>query len=200
MKKIIVIGASGNVGKAVVEELGRRHQLITAGRNSGQHQVQMEDSASVRALFARVGPFDGVVVAAGGFHFGPLQEMTPAQFRIGIDSKLMGQVNVALAAQEFLNDGGTITLTSGIDVHHPIRFAANASTANAAIEGFVRAAAVELPRGLRINAVSPTLLQESQAQFGDFFLGFETAPASRVALGYARSVDGVETGKTYRVW
>jgi hypothetical protein len=103
-------------------------------------------------------------------------------------------------AQEQLNDGGSITLTSGSVAQNPIRFGANAITVNAAVEAFAVGAAVELPRGLRINVVSPTLLTESVATYGAFFHGFETVPASRVALGYARSVDGVENGRTYRVW
>lgn len=198
--KIVVIGATGAVGKAVVEQLGQRHELVTVGSSSGQYQVKFEDEASVRALFAQLGKVDAVVVTAGELHFGPLHEMTPEQFRKGLNSKLMGQVNVALVAQEYLNDGGSITLTSGIVGQQPIRFGANASTVNAALEGFVLGAAVELQRGLRINVVSPTVLTESLPAYGPFFHGFEPADGKRVALAYSRSVEGVETGKTYKVW
>ncbi|AXA94260.1 short chain dehydrogenase [Massilia sp. YMA4] len=198
--KIIVIGATGTIGKAVVEQLGTRHDIVTAGRNSGQYQVRIEDPASVAALFARTGPVDGVVVAAGDLHFGPLADMTPEQFRIGLDSKLMGQVHVALAAQHRLNDGGSITLTGGIVGHQPIRQGANASTVNRALEGFVVGAAIELPRALRINLVDPTVLTESLPQYGEYFHGFEPADARRVALAYSRSVEGAQTGQVYRVW
>jgi NAD(P)-dependent dehydrogenase (short-subunit alcohol dehydrogenase family) len=197
--KIIVIGAAGTIGRAVVQQLGQRHEIVTVGASSGQHQVQIEDPASVRALFERTGKVDAVVVTAGALHFGPLQEMTPEQFRTGLDSKLMGQVNVALAAQEFLNDGGSITLTSGIVGSQPIRYGANASAVNAAVEGFALGAAVELQRGLRINVVNPSLLTESLEAYGPYFRGFETVPAARVALAYSRSVEGAESGKTYRV-
>ncbi len=200
MKKIIVIGASGTIGKGIVEQLGLRHEVITAGRNSGQYQVKIEEPASVQALFEKVGKVDGVVVAAGDLHFGPLAEMTAEQFQVGLNSKLMGQVNVALAAQKYLNDGGSITLTSGTVSDNPIRFGANASTVNRAVEGFVMGAAVELQRGLRINVVSPTLVDESVEAYGPYFYGFETVPVKRVALAYSRSVEGVENGKTYRVW
>jgi len=198
--KIIVIGANGTIGKAVVEQLGARHEILTAGRNSGQYQVRIEDHADVVALFERTGPVDGVVVAAGDLHFGPLTDMTPEQFHVGLNSKLMGQVNVALAAQHKLSDGGVITLTSGSVGTHPIRYGANASTVNRAVEGFVLGAAIELPRGLRINLVDPTVLTESMPQYGAYFPGYEPVDASRVALAYARSVEGPETGKTYRVW
>lgn len=200
MKKIIVIGASGTIGKGIVEQLGLRHEVITVGRNSGQFQVKIEDPASVESLFKQVGKVDGVVVAAGDLHFGLLAEMTAEQFQIGLNSKLMGQVNVALAAQKYLNDGGSITLTSGSVSENPIRYGANASTVNRAVEGFVTGAAVEMPRGLRINVISPTLVDESVEAYGPYFYGMETVPVKRVALAYSRSVEGAENGKNYRVW
>ena len=201
--KVLVIGATGTVGSAVTEELGKRHQIVSVGGKGGQYQVDMADIAQVRRLFAEAGEsgkFDAVVVTAGVLHFAPLAEFTPEQYRIGLDSKLMGQVNVALVAQEHLNDGGSITLTSGIVAEQPIRNGAAASMTNAAVEGFVRGAAIELARGIRINVVSPTVLEESLEAYGPFFPGFEPAAASRVALAYRRSVEGAQTGQVYRVW
>ena len=198
--KVIVIGATGAVGKAVVAELGQRHEVVTVGARGGQLQVDFADIASVRSLFAKVGKVDAVVVAAGSLHFAPLASFTPEQFYVGLNSKLMGQVNVALVAQEYLNDGGSITLTSGIVAEQPIRNGASASMVNSAVEGFVRGAAIELPRGLRINVVSPTVLQESMDSYGPFFIGFEPIAASRAALSYARSVDGAQTGQVYKAW
>jgi NAD(P)-dependent dehydrogenase (short-subunit alcohol dehydrogenase family) len=198
--KVIVIGASGTVGKAVVEELERRHDIVTVGAGSGQYQADITDIGQVRALFGKVGKVDAVVVAAGALHFAPLADFTPEQFYVGIHSKLMGQVNVALVAQASLNDGGSITLTSGIVADEPIRNGASATMVNAAIEGFVRASAIELRRGLRINVVSPTVLEESMGSYGPFFIGFEPIAASRAALSYARSVDGGQTGQVYKAW
>jgi NAD(P)-dependent dehydrogenase (short-subunit alcohol dehydrogenase family) len=152
--KIIVIGASGSVGKAVAAELAQRHEVIKVGKTSGEHQADITDIASVRDLFGRIGKVDAVVLAAGSLHFGPLADMTPEQFGIGLKDKLMGQVNVVLAGQDYVNDGGSFTLISGIVGEEPIRYGANATTVNAAVEGFARAAAIELPRGLRINVVN----------------------------------------------
>lgn len=198
--KIMVIGASGAVGKAVVEQLGQRHEIVAVGARSGEHQADIADIAQVKALFAKVGKVDAVVVAAGALHFAPLAGFTPEDFHVGLNSKLMGQVNVAMVAQQYLNDGGSITLTSGIVAEQPIRNGASASMVNSAVEGFVRGAAIELPRGLRINVVSPTVLEESMGSYGPFFIGFAPAPAKRVALSYARSVDGAQTGQVYRAW
>ena len=198
-KKILVVGATGTLGQAVVRELSGKHELIEVGRSRGQHQVDITDSASIHALFERVGKVDAIVSTAGKVHFGPLSDMTAQQFRIGLHDKLLGQIDLALIGQHFLNDGGSITLTSGILSEEPIRLGVNATTVNAALEGFVRAAAFELSRGQRINVVSPTLVEESLKSHGAFFSGFETVPASRAALAYVRSIDGVQTGRVYRV-
>ncbi len=198
--KVLVIGASGTIGKAVANALAARHEVIGAGTQSGDYRADIADIGQVRALFAQVGKVDAVVVAAGAVHFAPLSEFTPEQFQVGINSKLMGQVNVALVAPEYLNDGGSITLTSGILSEQPIRFGAGATLVGGAIDAFARAAAIELPRGLRINVVSPTVLEESWPKYGPYFAGFETAPASRVALAYSRSVEGAQTGQVLKVW
>ncbi len=151
--KILIIGATGTVGKAVSAALAS-HELIRAGRSSGDHQVDITDDASVTALFERVGRVDAIVSATGQMHFGPLAEMSAAQFDIGLQHKLLGQVRVALIGQRYLNAGGSITLTGGIVAHEPIRNGANASSVNAALEGFVRGAAIELANGSRINVIS----------------------------------------------
>lgn len=197
--KILLIGASGTIGRAVAQHLGQRHELITAGRHSGDRRVDLTQDASVAALLDAVGPLDAIVSTAGNLHFGPLGTMTGEQFNVGLQDKLLGQVRLALLGQQVLRDGGSITLTSGVLAIEPIRNGANATAVNAALEAFAAAAAIELPRGQRINVVSPTLLTESLDTYGPFFPGFETVPAERVALAYQRSVEGAQTGRVYRV-
>ena len=197
--KILLIGASGTIGQAVLANLSARHEVITVGRTSGKHRADFSQPGSVAALFKAVGKVDAIVSSAGNLHFGPLAEMTPEQFNLGLQDKLLGQVQLALLGQHYLNDGGSITLTSGIVGIEPIRNGANATAVNAAIDGFVAAAAIELARGVRINAVSPTILTESVGSYGPFFPGFETVPAARAALAYQRSVEGGQTGRVYRV-
>jgi NAD(P)-dependent dehydrogenase (short-subunit alcohol dehydrogenase family) len=199
MKKIVVIGATGTLGQAVSAELKARHEVIEVGATRGQYHVDSTDPASIERLFREIGKVDGVVTATGKVHFGPLPEMTVEQFWVGLRDKLMGQINVVLVGQQYVNDGGSFTLTSGILTDEPIREGANATTVNLALEGFVRGAAIELPRGLRINVVSPTVLTESLEAYGPYFRGFEAVTAQRAAQAYLRSVEGAQTGRVYRV-
>lgn len=199
--KILLVGANGTLGQAVARQLGQQHQILSAGRHSGELRVDLTDDASVADLFARTGTVDAVISTTGAVHFGPLQEMTPAQFNLGLQDKLLGQVRLALAAQHHLSAGGSITLTSGIISAHPIRDGVNATAVNAALEGFVRAAALELlPRGLRINVISPNVLVESMADYGPYFPGFEAVTAQRAALAFQRAVEGIQSGETITVW
>ena len=197
--KILLIGAAGTVGSAIDRELSTRHEILRIGRSSGEFQVDISDSASIRQLFERTGRFDALICAAGNVSFVPLADMTEKDFALGLQDKLMGQVNLLLIGREFANDGASFTLTSGILDRDPIRTGSSAALVNAALDGFVRAAAIELPRGLRINSVSPTVLEEAMGKYAAYFRGFKPVPAADVALAYAKSVEGLQTGQTYQV-
>ncbi len=150
------------------------------------------------------GALDAVVCAAGAVNFDPLAAIKPARieassYGLGLANKLMGQVNLALAAGERLKDGGSVTLISGITARAPIAAGSSAGMVNGALEAFVMAAAVEMPRGIRINVVSPSVFEESMAGYGPFFRGFDPVPVARAARAFSRSVEGLESGKTYRV-
>lgn len=198
--KILIVGAHGTLGRAIAANLGARHTLVTAGRNSGDVRMNLRDKATLAAGLAQVGPVDAIISAAGKLAFAPLLEMTEEQWRTGLEDKLMGQVNLALLGVPYLRDGGSITLTTGILSHQPIRTGTSATLVNRAVEGFVFAAATELPRGIRINAVSPGLLSESAVQGAAMFPGFEPVAEARAALAFQRSVEGGETGQTFAVY
>ncbi|EKP0259740.1 short chain dehydrogenase [Aeromonas sobria] len=197
--KIVIVGASGTVGSAVSELLAKDHQVIRVGHSQGDATVDMRDPASIKALFAQLSQFDALVVASGSVAFNGLTEMTDEQWQVGVESKLMGQINLTRAAIPYLNDKGSITLISGILSEEPINWGVSASTVNGAIDHFVKAAACELPRGLRINVVSPTVLEESMDKYADFFPGFVPVPAAKVAQAYKKSVLGIQTGQVFRV-
>ncbi len=201
--RILLVGAGGTLGRAVAAELGSRHEIIAAGRNAAL-TLDITDPASIAAALAGCGELDAVACAAGHVNFRPLDAITPAAigesvYTLGLADKLMGQVNLTLAARDVLREGGSITLISGILADSPIAAGSSASMVNGALEAFVRAAAIELPRGLRINCVSPGVLSESMADYGPFFRGFRPVAAADAALAYSRSIEGRQTGQVYRV-
>ena len=145
--KILLIGASGTVGSAVKAELAQRHEVISIGRSSGDFQVDISDSASIRRLFEQTGRFDALVCAAGSVNFVALGEMSETDFELGLRDKLMGQVNLLLIGREYANDGASFTFTTGVLSRDPIRSGASAALVNGAIDSFVRAAAIERDDG-----------------------------------------------------
>ncbi|RCK52214.1 short-chain dehydrogenase [Thalassospira profundimaris] len=198
--KILLIGASGTIGKGVAAELGARHDIITAGRSSGDVQIDIRDPASIRAAYEKVGAVDAVVSTAGKVHFGDFAEMDEEKYRIGINDKLMGQVNLVLIGRDYVADRASFTLTTGILTKDPIRYGSSASMVNGAVEAFVRAAATEMPAGLRINAVSPGVIAEAMEGYAPFFRGHDPVPAAKAALGYAKSVEGLQTGQVFEIF
>ena len=202
--RILVIGASGVLGRAIVAELAARHDIFPAGSASGDIRIDIADPDSIAAGLKAAGALDAVVCAAGAVNFTPLAAIKPAvleqsSYGLGLANKLMGQVNLALAARDALNDGGSITLIAGVLSQVPIAAGSSASMVNAALEAFAMAAAIEMPRGIRINVVSPTVFEELMAAYGPFFRGFDPTPVARAARAFSRSIEGLETGKTYRV-
>ena len=198
--KIVLVGASGTIGKAIVTELGPRHEIVKVGHSSGDATVDIASSKSIRSLFEKTGKVDAVVSAAGQVHFGPLETLTEEEFEIGIRSKLMGQINLVLIGRDYVNDGGSFTLTSGVLSQDPIVAGSSASMANAGVEGFALGASIEMPRGIRINVVCPEILEESMERIGAFFRGHVPVPASKVALAYSKSVEGRLNGQVFRVF
>jgi len=202
--RILVIGASGVLGRAIVAELGARHEIIKAGSKSGEIRIDISDPTSIVAGLAAAGPLDAVACAAGAVNFHPLSAVSVASiaessYGLGLANKLMGQVNLSLAARDALREDGSITLIAGVLSGDPIVAGSSASMVNGAIESFARAAAIELPRGLRINAVSPTVFEESMQGYGPFFRGFDPVPVARAARAFSRSIEGRQTGQVYRV-
>ena len=203
--RILVIGASGVLGRAVVTELSPRHEIVSAGSKSGDIRIDIADPASIVAGLTAVGQLDAVACTAGAVNFHPLSVIKPAllghsSYGLGLTNKLMGQVNLALAGRDHLNDGGSITLISGVTADAPIATGSSASMVSGALHSFVMTAAVEMPRGIRLNVVSPTVFEELMDDYGPFFRGFDPVPVARAARAFSRSIEGLQTGQTYRVY
>ena len=189
--RILVIG-TGTIGRAVVAALSGGNEVISASLRSTTHKVDMTDSASIQQMYRSLGTLDAVVCAAGQAKFAPLAQLSDSDFRFSLDNKLMGQVNIVRLGFEHVRDGGSFTLTAGSLAQAPMPGSAAISLVNAGIEGFARAAALEAPRRIRVNAVSPPWVTETlQALKMDMPDGL---PAAVVARAYVRSVTGADSG------
>ena len=198
--KIVLIGANGKIGELVQTAMaGAGHEIVKVGRKSGDFQVDIESRESIRRLYQVVGSFDAVAVAAGEVVFAPLSRLTAENWQFSLGSKLMGQISLVQEATPFINERGSFTLVSGILNDDPIFAGVAASTVSGALEAFVRAAAIELPKGLRINVVSPTMLKESESQFAQFFVGMIPVEGWKVGQAYKRAILGAQTGSVYKV-
>ncbi|GCF94994.1 short chain dehydrogenase [Enterococcus florum] len=199
--RIIVVGGNGTIGKAVVDVLkAENHEVITAGRTSGDLSVDMTSPESIEAMFQKLGAVDAIVSTAGAAKKVNVEKMTPKDLHLAVESKLLGQINLALIGQNYLRRGGSITLTTGIMKDDPIANGASSAMANGGVAAFVKAAAVDFTRGIRINCVSPNVLEESYDRLKDSFKGFVPVPASRVAAAFLKSVAGCQTGQEYQVY
>ncbi|WP_026701678.1 short chain dehydrogenase [Salibacterium aidingense] len=198
--KILLIGATGLLGKAVMKELEEKNEIIRAARHNADVEVDITKPDSIKRMFDQIGKVDAVISATGHAHFGPLEEITPELNETTIESKLKGQVNLVLLGMDYVNDGGSFTLTTGVIMDEPIYQGASSAMANGAVKAFAKSAAAEAPRGIRINTVSPTVFQESSEELRAFFPGFEPVPLNKVALTFRKSVEGVQTGQSYEIY
>lgn len=198
--KVLIVGASGTIGNEVTKLLKDDHEIIRAGRNGADVQVDITSEESIQKMYEQIGNVDAVVNASGGANFSPVTELTPELNEKGIQSKLKGQVNLVLLGLDYMNANGSFTLTTGVMMDDPIAQGASAAMANGGVRSFVKAAAIEMPRGIRINSVSPNAVQESWERLHSLFPGFNPVPAGRVALAYKKSVYGLQTGENYEVY
>lgn len=192
--RILVIGAHGTIGREIVKALSPEHEVLGASRSGSEIEVDITDPASIRAMYERIGTVDAVISAAGSGAWKPLAELDDADFARSLGYKLMGQVNVVRYGLAHVRDGGSITTTSGVLSQSPMTGSAAISLVNAGLEGFTRAAALEAPRGIRVNVVSPPWVTETLIEMGSSDLS-HGKPAATVAQAYVRSVTGSETGQ-----
>ncbi|MRT92991.1 short chain dehydrogenase [Ancylomarina sp. 16SWW S1-10-2] len=196
MKTIILIGANGKMGQAALTGLGK-HKIITAGRSADNYdfQVDITSEASLRKLYEDVGHFDAVVNTVGVCEYANFTEMTEEQWMSTILSKMMGQINIVRIGQEYIADKGSFTLITGILNTKPIPLAIADATTSGAIDTFVKCVAFEMPRGIRVNSINPTVLEEAWDVYGEMMPGFEPVPGRLVGKAFERSVDGFITGQ-----
>ena len=198
--KILIIGGAGTIGKKVSVHFAKKHEVINGGRNSGHVHVDIDDSQSIVAMFDAVGKVDAIVCIAGEAKWAAFESMSEDDYYIGLRSKLMGQVNLVRIGQDYLNPGGSFTLTTGILADHPVVMTTSAAMVNGGIHSFVKAAALELKNGQRINVVSSGLVEDAVAKYEAYFPGHNPIPMVKVINGYVKSVAGKNTGEIIRMY
>ncbi len=198
--KLIVIGGNGTIGKKVVAHFSKTHEIIIAGRTSGDVTVDIADSGSIKAMFESVGIIDAILCIAGEAKWAPFDSLTEDDYYIGLRSKLMGQVNLVRIGQDYLNTGGSFTLTTGILADYPVVMTTSAAMVNGGIHSFVKAAALELKNELRINVVSSGLVEDAVEKYEAYFPGHNPIPMKKVINGYVKSVEGKGTGEIIRMY
>ena len=198
--KILIIGGRGTIGSKVSAHFSKKHEVITAGRTSGDVTVDMTDSASITAMFEKTGKIDAVVCTAGEAKWAEFDALSEDDFYIGIKSKLMGQVNLVRIGRDYMNAGGSFTLSTGILADHPVLMTTSAAMVNGGIHSFVKAACLELKNNLRINVVSSGLVEDAVDHYEAYFPGHNPIPMKKVVNGFVKSVEGANTGEIIRMY
>ncbi len=195
--KIIIVGATGTMGKHLANAFEKEHEIVRVAKKDGDIQADITSTDSIEKMFKQVGPFDALISTAGPTYVGPWKKLNDKEFRQGVEGKMMGQINLVLIGQHYINPKGSFTLITGALTHDPQKNFANASAANGAVEGFVRAAAIELENGIRINAVSPTVIENSP-QYFPYFPGDIPVTMQQLEFGFRKSVFGANTGQVIK--
>ena len=198
--KILIIGGYGTIGKKVSDFFRNGHDVVIAGRNQGDYQLDIADSRNIEAGLKEIGKVDAIVNIAGEAKWAPFDELTEEDYYIGLKSKLMGQVNLVRIGQHHLRDNGSITLTTGILADDPVYMTASAAMVNGAIHSFVKAVSLELRHKLRLNVVSSGLVEDAYEHYKDYFPGHHVIPMDKMVNGYARSVLGKGNGEIIRIY
>lgn len=193
--RILVVGASGTIGRPLCAELATRHEVIAAGRSGRDLAVDVTSAESIERMFQSAGHVDACICVAASGPLDRFADLAEAVFLENMRGKFFGQINLVLIGQRYLADGGGFTLTTGI-------FADEAwpGVTSGGLHGFVLSAAIELPRGLRINAVSPTMVADSIRDFGHLFPGMKPVSMDRLIAAYVDCVEGSATGEIVKLY
>lgn len=198
--KILIIGGNGTIGKKVSGYFSQNNEVLIAGRTKGDVTVDLTSSDSIKKMFEEVGQLDAIIATAGEAKWAPFDEMSEADFHIGLNSKLMGQVNLVRIGKEYLNPNGSITLTTGILADDPVVMTSSAAMVNGAIHSFVRAVQLEIKNGIRVNVISPGLVEDAVEKYRDYFPGHNAVSMEKALSGYIKSVEGKICGEVVRLY
>lgn len=198
--RILIIGANGTIGKKLSPALKNKHEIVTAGRKSGDYNVDITSEESIKALFKQTNNIDACICIAASGPLDNFSTLSEKKLLEDLKGKMFGQINLVLIGQQFLNDGGCFTLTTGVFADLPYKGVTGGAIASGALHSFVLSASIELPRKIRINAVSPSLIEDSVKDFGHLFPGLEPVSMDRIVSAFVETVDNKNTGQILRVY
>jgi len=198
--KILIIGGKGTIGRKVSSHLNEKHEVLIAGRTSGDYLVDLTDINSIRSTLASIPSLDSIICIAGEAKWDDFKDLSEEDFYIGIRSKLMGQVNLVRIGQDYLKSNGSITLSTGILADDPVVKTTSAAMVNGGLHSFVKAVALEIENELRVNVVSLGVVEDAYEKYKDFFPGYNPVAMNKVVNAYVRSVEGRGNGEIIRVY
>lgn len=198
--RVLIIGGEGTIGKKVKAYFKQDHEVISAGRKSGDIAVNLTESDSIKEMFEKTANLDAIICVAGEAKWASFDELSEEDFYVGIRSKLMGQVNLVRIGKEYLNEGGSITLTTGILADDPVPMTTSAAMVNGALHSFVKAVVLDLQNRIRVNVVAPGLVEDAVERYQDYFPGHHPIPMDKMLRGYIRSVEGKGNGEVIRIY
>ena len=198
--RILFVGAQGTVGKRILEQISPGHEIITAGRNSGDIRVDITSREAIEAMFKKVSSVDALICTAASGAMDDFETLTAETLYDNMRGKFFGQAQLVLTGQHYLNNNGSFTLTSGIFADEPAKGVTGGGVVSGALHSFVLSAALELKRGLRVNVVSPGMVEDSAKDYGHLFPGLRPIPMTEITDAYLQCLNTDITGKILRVY
>jgi NAD(P)-dependent dehydrogenase (short-subunit alcohol dehydrogenase family) len=198
--KILIIGGKGTIGKVVTNHFSEKNEIIIGSRKDGDVLVDISDSKSIKNMFSKIGKVDAILCIAGEAKWANFNDLTEDDYYIGLKSKLMGQVNLVRIGQNYLNQGGSITLSTGILADEPVVKTTSAAMVNGGIHSFVQAVALEIENNIRVNVVSLGMVEDAYEKYKDYFPGHNPVPMKKVVNAYVKSVKGKTNGSIIRIY
>lgn len=198
--KIIIIGGNGTIGRPVTNHFSKDNEVIVIGRSSDDFKMDISDSDSIKNCLEKVGLVDAIICIAGEAKWDKFNNLSEEDYYIGLKSKLMGQVNLVRIGQDYLNSGGSITLSTGILADDPVVKTASAAMVNGGIHSFVQAVALEIENGNRVNVVSLGMVEDAYEKYKDYFPGHNPVSMKKATNAYVRSVMGKGNGEIIKIY
>lgn len=198
--KILVIGGHGTIGKVVAKHLSQKHDLIIAGRNSGDVNIDIAEIDSITSTLKSIENLDAIVCIAGEARWAPFNDLSEEDYHIGIKSKLMGQVNLVRIGRKHLNKSGSITLSTGILADDPVPMTTSAAMVNGALHSFVKAVDLEMENDIRVNVVSLGLVEDAYEKYKDYFPGHNPVSMKKAVNAYVKAIEGKGRGEVIRIY